>query len=434
MQGLIAVLPVFISIAIAAVLPEAVLGPMREPFHEGGWGMRLILFSLLVSVWLIVDRAVKLLSAHVDSRTFMERLKSMLDTGDIGGALRFAQATPKPLAQIIASGLAVSDGGAHKVQAAMDEVAYREVPLIERRTGYLALMGNVATLMGLFGTIIGLIHSFGAVSKADTGDNATMLAAGISEAMNCTAFGLLTGITALLAFSILNGRTQATIDDLNYQTHRAFRMWKRAKQRVDGAEPVFHRRPVDAPHPHLMAHTGLLRSSGGGHGKKGVFAALQLTPLIDMFIVILIFLLMSFSASGDIVSANKNIKLPMAQQVEKLDRVPIVAISFPPGDAAGGIVTLENREVSTARELLEDVGGRDWKIAKLTESLERMKENWKKTNPEKPWLGRLIVQCDQNVDFKIIKKVMYSAGVAGYGNLHFAVRKEPKETAAGAGS
>jgi biopolymer transport protein ExbB len=428
MSGFLAALPVLLSIAIAALLPFAWLGGLEQPFHEGGWGMRLILFAFLVSIWLIVDRVIKLAKVSFDINGFMQRLQGQLSAGDVAAAQAHCdQYKAKPLAKIIGAGLAHADQGAHKVQAAMDEVAYIEVPAIEKRTGYLALLGNVATLMGLFGTIIGLIHSFSAVSKSNTGDNATLLAAGISEAMNCTAFGLLTGIMALLAFSVLNGRTQSVMESINLQTHRAFRLWRKAMQVKQPSEPVFVTRPIDAPHPHLMAHTGLLKAKGGGTSKKGVFANLQLTPLIDMFIVILIFLLMSFSASGEIVSANKDIKLPMAAQVEKLQRVPIISISYPKNDPAGGVVTLEGREVSTARELLED-SGPDWKIAKLTETLQKMKNSWKVTNPDKPWQGKLIIQADQNVDFKIIKKVMYSAGVAGYGNLLFAVRKAAKKT------
>ncbi|PIE65880.1 MAG: hypothetical protein CSA24_01695 [Deltaproteobacteria bacterium] len=427
MSGFLAWLPVLLSAVVAIALPFRWLGPLEAPFSEGGWGMRLILFALLVSLWLIVDRLVKLLKTSFDVEDFMNRLEGQLKSGDIAAAhATCEQYRTKPLAKIIGAGLAQSEKGAHDVQAAMDEVAYIEVPSIEKRTGYLALLGNVATLMGLFGTIIGLIHSFSAVSKSDTGDNATLLAAGISEAMNCTAFGLLTGIVALLAFSILNGRTQVIIDQINLETHRGFRGWRRAMAIKQPTEVVFVGKPINAPHPHLMAHTGLLKAQGGGHGKKGVFANLQLTPLIDMFIVILIFLLMSFSASGEIVSANKDIKLPMASHVEKLERTPIISISYPKNDPSGGVVTLEGREVSTARELLED-SGPDWKIAKLTESLQKMKQAWKVTNPDKAWEGKLIIQADQNVDFKIIKKVMYSAGVAGYGNLLFAVRKQAKK-------
>jgi biopolymer transport protein ExbB/TolQ len=77
------------------------------------------------------------------------------------------------------------------------------------------MLGNVATLLGLLGTIIGLIHAFAAVANANPADKATILAASISEAMNCTAFGLLTAIPALVAYSVLQGRAQHMLEEVN---------------------------------------------------------------------------------------------------------------------------------------------------------------------------------------------------------------------------
>jgi len=406
-----------------AILPAAV----AQAFHEGGFGMRLILFALLVSLWLIADRVLMVLRSVINAPRFATDVRSRLEGGDIAGALQVCHAVDRPLSRVLAAGLKHSSEGERRVLAAMDEAAYREVPEIEKRTGYLALMGNVATLMGLFGTIIGLIHSFGAVSMSSTTENATLLAAGISEAMNCTAFGLLSGILALAAFSALNGRTQALIDQVNYYTLSLYRVWKRAAQKQAGHQPVFLKNPIREPHPHLMASTGLLKAKGHGRGKKSTFAALQLTPLIDMFIVLVIFLLLNFSATGQIVTANKDIKLPFAEKVEELKRVPIVSISNMPDHPTRGIVTLENREVATVAELQED-NGPDWQIPKLTTQLEQRKNAWNRTNPDKPFAGELIVQCDQDIDFQVIKKVMYSAGLAGYGNLLFAVQKRAEKS------
>ncbi len=97
----------------------------------------------------------------------------------------------------------------------MDEEALRELPKLEKRTGYLAMLGNLATLAGLLGTITGLIKAFAGVAGVDPSMKATMLSKGISEAMNCTAFGLFTGILGLATYAWLNGMTQTVLDGIN---------------------------------------------------------------------------------------------------------------------------------------------------------------------------------------------------------------------------
>ena len=122
--------------------------------------------------------------------------------GNIQGALNTCQASNAPVTKIIAAGLRRAGGSEHDVQVGMDEEALRELPKLEKRTGYLAMLGNLATLAGLLGTITGLIKSFAGVAGVDPSMKATMLSKGISEAMNCTAFGLVTGIMGLAAYAV----------------------------------------------------------------------------------------------------------------------------------------------------------------------------------------------------------------------------------------
>jgi biopolymer transport protein ExbB/TolQ len=123
-----------------------------------------------------------------------------------------------PLSRIIKAGLLKANRPDDEVQAAMDEAALRELPKLEKRTGYLGLMANMAMLSGLLGTVAGLITAFHAVAGVDAATRATVLADGISEAMSCTAFGLFSSMIALLGFGVLNGKTQTLLDEINAST------------------------------------------------------------------------------------------------------------------------------------------------------------------------------------------------------------------------
>jgi biopolymer transport protein ExbB len=179
--------------------------------------MHPILVSLVFVVTVLIDRIrVLYFSAAIDKDAFLRGLKKHIYAGDLDKAISFTASQKKtPLTSVIKAGLINVPKGEADVQAAMDEATLRESPRIERRTGYLAMLGNVATLLGLFGTILGLIHAFAAVANANPADKATILASSISEAMNCTAFGLATAIPALIAYSLLQGRTQHMVDEIN---------------------------------------------------------------------------------------------------------------------------------------------------------------------------------------------------------------------------
>jgi len=186
-----------------------------EAFEEGGWGMYPILILLILTVVITVERALVLAKAKIDVNKLMSKLKSQIVSGNIAGAVTACENEPVPLTKIIAAGLREADAGEAEVQKAMDEEALRELPKVEKRTGYLAMLGNLATLAGLLGTITGLIKSFASVAGVDPAMKATLLSQGISEAMNCTAFGLGTGIIGLATFAWLNGKTQGIMDGIN---------------------------------------------------------------------------------------------------------------------------------------------------------------------------------------------------------------------------
>src|SRR5215470_14835030 len=192
-----------------------VLKILADGFHEGGWGMWPILTLLMITMAILIERAVFLRRAVIDKEKLVALLKSQISAGNIQGAIKVCSGNSTPLTRIVQAGLMRANRSDEEITSAMEEAGLRELPQLEKRTGYLAMLGNLATLAGLLGTITGLIKSFAGVAGVDPSQKATMLAKGISEAMNCTAFGLGTGITAILFFAILNGKTQAILDDIS---------------------------------------------------------------------------------------------------------------------------------------------------------------------------------------------------------------------------
>jgi biopolymer transport protein ExbB/TolQ len=193
----------------------SILKAIADAFHEGGWPMWPILVLGIISTAIIIERIIYLRKAGIDKEKLLALLKSQIMAGNIQGAIKVCSGNPTPLTRIVQAGLTKFNRPDAEVQAAMDEAALRELPKIETRTGYLAMFANVATLVGLLGTILGLIHSFAGVAGVDPSMKATLLAKGISEAMNCTAGGLIVAVPALLAFAVLNGWTQHILDDIN---------------------------------------------------------------------------------------------------------------------------------------------------------------------------------------------------------------------------
>jgi biopolymer transport protein ExbB len=203
-----------------AAMPGADRGLFEElsaRWVAGDWGMYPIALCLIIAVAIMVERSMVLFfQASMNKDGFLRGLKKHIYAGDLDKAINYVAGQKQtPLTNVIKAGLMNVPKGEEEVQAALDEASLRETPRLEARTGYLAMLGNAAMLAGLLGTVSGLIRCFEAVANVNPADKATILAAGISEAMNCTGFGLVTAIPALVAFSILMGRTQHLINDIN---------------------------------------------------------------------------------------------------------------------------------------------------------------------------------------------------------------------------
>ncbi len=152
----------------------------------------------------------------VDKSNITENLFTMILRGDIRQAIAFCDSRPTPLTNTLKAGLVqvMNRRPDEEVQVAMDASVLRETPRLEGWVSFLAVFGNVGVLVGLMGTIIGLIVSFGGVAEADAATKAARLSQGISEALNCTAFGLIVAIIAVVAYGFFQIRIGRAINDM----------------------------------------------------------------------------------------------------------------------------------------------------------------------------------------------------------------------------
>ena len=185
-------------------------------FLVGGNAMYVIAAVGILTVILILERFVTLRMLTVDKGDFNEHLFGMILRGDIRQAITYCDSKPSPLTNTLKNGLiqVMNHRPDEEIQVAMDASVLRETPRIEGWASFLAVFGNVATLVGLTGTILGMIKSFQGVAAAGAAEKAQLLSKGISEALNCTAFGLVVAIVAIVMFGYFQVRIGRIINDM----------------------------------------------------------------------------------------------------------------------------------------------------------------------------------------------------------------------------
>ena len=151
-----------------------------------------------------------------------------------------------------------------------------------------------------------------------------------------------------------------------------------------------------------------------GHGRKSTNVEIPLIPFIDFLIVLVVFLLISFSASGELLAQKPNLTMPKAGNVVNLDIAPIIAID-------PIVVTLDGRRMADTATLAADP--KVERIEQMIQDLETLKRNWSILHPQEPFPGQVVLQADVSIDFRVIKKIMFSASQAGYANVSFAVNR-----------
>lgn len=185
-------------------------------FQNGGPFMYPIALVLVFGLAVATERWLYLTRAKMTNRSTFNRLLPLLKRKDFKGASETARKSSSPIGQIIAAGLARMAHTPHRedIEYAMEEGVLETVPRLEKRTAYIATLANIATLLGLLGTIMGLIAAFTAVANADPAEKANLLSQSISVAMNTTAFGLMAAIPLLLIHTTLQNKTNEIIDSL----------------------------------------------------------------------------------------------------------------------------------------------------------------------------------------------------------------------------
>ena len=185
-------------------------------FQGGGDFMYPIALVLVCGLAIAVERYYHLTLAASQNRALWNDVVPLLAKGDFRQVVQITSKSSAAIAQILNYGLARIQSARRRddIEKAMEESLMEVVPQLEKRTHYLATFANLATLLGLLGTVMGLIRAFAAVATVNPAEKANLLSASISVAMNCTAFGLMTAVPILLIHAFLQTKTTDIIDSL----------------------------------------------------------------------------------------------------------------------------------------------------------------------------------------------------------------------------
>lgn len=192
-------------------------------FQKGGTFMYPILLVLTVGMAIAAERWIQLSRTRNENRKMWIRVQPALVKGDFDSARKIVDKDKSTIAQMLSMGLARQGAVRRRedIEIAMEESMMEIIPQLEKRTPYIGLLSNIATLLGLLGTIMGLIEAFTAVANANPAEKADLLSASISVAMNTTAFGLMVAIPLLLLHAKLTSTTGQIVDSLEMASVKA---------------------------------------------------------------------------------------------------------------------------------------------------------------------------------------------------------------------
>ncbi len=203
-------------------------------FSSGGLFMYPILLVFAVGVGIAVERYFTLSMVTNKNQLVWEKVQPLLSSGEFDEARKMTSEDDSTISQVLNMGLSLQGAVRRRedIEIAMEESMMEIVPRLEKRTPYVALASSIATLLGLLGTIMGLIQAFTAVANANPAEKADLLSASISVAMNTTAFGLMVAIPLLIVHAILTSKTGDIVDSLEMATVKALNVFSRRAKRA----------------------------------------------------------------------------------------------------------------------------------------------------------------------------------------------------------
>jgi biopolymer transport protein ExbB len=207
-------------------------------FQTGGLFMYPILIVFACGAAIAIERYLRLTMVRKANRDMWDKLQPVLSEGDFDAARTMTADNKSTISHLLNAGLDLQGAVRRRddIEIAMEETMMEIIPQLEKRTPYIALFSNIATLLGLLGTIMGLIQAFTAVANANPAEKADLLSASISVAMNTTAFGLMAGIPLLIVYVVLTSKTGEIVDSLEMASVKTLSsITKMAKRQVDAA-------------------------------------------------------------------------------------------------------------------------------------------------------------------------------------------------------
>lgn len=217
----------------------SLIDTIKDLFHRGGEAvMASIALTAMVSFIIIIERVYRFWLQYdlANSSGFMAAVQKMVMNNSIENAIRLCKkARPKLLPTVLAEGLKRANDSTEEIENALEAATLTVTPKVTKMVPFLGTTANVATLLGLLGTIFGLIKSFAAAANATGAQKQTLLAEGISEALTATSFGLGTALICLFTYGVLQMKQTAILNDINQNTAKLLDLLYTRKMKLRGA-------------------------------------------------------------------------------------------------------------------------------------------------------------------------------------------------------